>query len=139
MRESPGVRALKGLDVAADLEATVDEPVEAGDWWRIADSAPDLGEYDAPTRGASDFTIYRAADGTWQLIACVRGAEAGSGRGKDAVLSRWESKDLTAPNWTPCGVVATPGLDGGGGYVVGGPCCVRDGQAWRAVAGGGRG
>ncbi len=51
---------------------------------------------------AMDFSIWRAADHSWQLGACIRNtAVEGHGR----LLYRWESKQLTKPSWNPAGVL----------------------------------
>lgn len=76
-------------------------PTIAGDWWTIA-GVPDLGRFNSETIEPMDFSIWRAADGNWQLGACVRGTACG-GRGR--LLFRWESPSLEAANWSECGVL----------------------------------
>lgn len=76
-------------------------PVITGDWWTIA-GVPDLGRYNTDTVEPMDFSLWRAADGSWQLGACVRGTACG---GHGRLLFRWESPSLEQPGWTECGVL----------------------------------
>jgi hypothetical protein len=89
-------------DVAAALPAPA-VPVLAEPAWRIA-SNPDMGAWSDPGAQPVDFSIWQAADGTWQLVACVRGTRY-PGRGR--VLFRWESDRLTDEDWTPMGIFMT--------------------------------
>ena len=45
-------------------------PRITSDWWTIARS-PDLGSINAENQQAVDFSIWRAADHSWRLGACV--------------------------------------------------------------------
>lgn len=76
-------------------------PVIDGDWWRIAGD-PDLGEYSRPEQQPVDFSIWRAADGTWQLWSCIRGTACG---GNTRLFYRWEGNRITDPDWEPKGIV----------------------------------
>ena len=83
----------------------VDVPVLAGEWIKIADSAPDVSPYNNPPRhNACDFSIWQAADGTWQMVACIRET---SHPGRTRLFHRWESPALFAPDWAPKGIFAT--------------------------------
>ncbi|WP_157637956.1 hypothetical protein [Flexithrix dorotheae] len=76
------------------------EPELAENWWQIA-GVPDIGEYNHDKMEPVDFAIWQAADGTWQLVSCIRYC------GKEAdfrVLHRWEGKTLTSTNWEPKGI-----------------------------------
>ena len=91
----------------------------------MADRRPALGGRPAQVPQAPDFTIFQAADGTWQLVSCVRGTtHPGGGR----LLYRWEAKRLTDADWTPKGVFRTS--DTALGHkegVVQAPHCVKVG------------
>ena len=83
---------------AADADETV-VPFIDGDWWRIA-SNPDMDELTRPTQQPVDFAVWRAADGTWQLLSCIRSGDADNTR----VFYQWEGKSLTDTDWRPVGV-----------------------------------
>ena len=88
---------------AAGSSRAADEPLMPkldGKWWTVATS-PDLGELTSENQQPVDFSIWRAADGTWQLWSCVRRTKE---RGNTRLLYRWEGKSLTDPNWTPMGI-----------------------------------
>lgn len=76
-------------------------PQITSDWWTIARS-PDLGSINAENQQAVDFSIWRAADHSWQLGACVRNTAVG---GHGRLLYRWESAQLSKPSWTPAGIL----------------------------------
>jgi hypothetical protein len=75
-------------------------PKVDGAFWRIA-SNPDLGDMTSPTQQPVDFAIWQAADGTWQLMSCVRGTNCG---GLTRLFHRWQGQQLTQTNWQPMGV-----------------------------------
>ena len=75
-------------------------PQIVGDWIQIAGD-PDLGHYTAVDQQPVDFAIWQAADGTWQLWSCIRHTKY---PGNTRLFYRWESKSLTAPDWTPVGI-----------------------------------
>jgi len=75
-------------------------PRIAGDWWTVAGN-PDLGELTDPKQQPVDFSIWQAADGTWQLWSCIRYTKVG---GRTRLLYRWEGKQLTDTDWKPMGV-----------------------------------
>lgn len=76
-------------------------PVVSSDWWTIVRS-PDLGSLNGTCQQAMDFGIWRAADQTWQLGACVRNTAApGEGR----LLFRWEAAQLASPDWREAGIL----------------------------------
>jgi len=79
-------------------------PEIAGDWWTVAGN-PDLGELTDPKQQPVDFSIWQAADGTWQLWSCIRNTKLG---GRTRLFHRWEGKELTDPNWTPMGISLRP-------------------------------
>ncbi len=87
------------------LADSIDIPSLDGDWWKIADQKPDLGQWTDEKEDACDFTIFQAADGTWQLIGCVRYTKWPTGT---RIFHRWEAKNLTDTNWTPKGVFLLP-------------------------------
>src|SRR5262245_21645270 len=75
-------------------------PEIVGDWWTIA-GVPDLGALSAPGMQPVDFTIWQAADGTWNLWSCIRFTKVG---GHSRLFYHWQSASLTAPDWTPIGI-----------------------------------
>ena len=75
-------------------------PKLAGPWIRLTDRPP-LERWGTPKAEPVDFTIFRAADGRWQLISCIRNT---SHPGKGRLLYRWSSDRLTAPGWRADGI-----------------------------------
>jgi hypothetical protein len=75
-------------------------PAIARDWWTVADE-PDLGPYNSPKQQVVDFAIWRAADGTWQVLSCIRNTNVG---GHTRLLYRWEGRKVTDIEWKPIGV-----------------------------------
>jgi hypothetical protein len=76
------------------------QPVVDSDWWNIA-SSPDLGRYTDKHQQPVDFAVWQAADGTWQLLSCIRHTKA---KGNGRIFYRWETKKITDTNWTPKGI-----------------------------------
>jgi hypothetical protein len=80
----------------------IDVPRVDGDWWQIAPNAPsDLGPLATGKENACDFTIFRAGDGTWRCIACVRGTAAPGER----LFYQWSAPALTDKDWKPLGIL----------------------------------
>ncbi len=79
-----------------------------GAWWQVAGD-PDLGKYTTPKQQPVDFAVWQAADGTWQLWSCIRGANCG---GQTRLFHRWQGARLTDANWEPMGIAmqADPGF-----------------------------
>lgn len=76
-------------------------------WWTVARN-PDLGELNGPPVGENrppqepvDFSIWQAADGTWQIWSCIRNTKCG---GHTRLFYRWEGPSLTARDWKPMGI-----------------------------------
>jgi Glycosyl hydrolases family 43 len=85
----------------ADQNAPQDmRPEVAGPWWTVAGN-PDLGKYTSEKQQPVDFSVWQAADGTWQLWSCIRGTKCG---GTGRVFHGWEGKSLTDANWRPLGI-----------------------------------
>jgi len=78
-------------------------PQIEGDWWQVAGS-PDLGKYTTEGQQPVDFSVWQAADGTWQLWSCIR---ATSYPGATRLFYRWEGGRLTDSNWKPMGIAMT--------------------------------
>lgn len=129
---SPASAGSPDKNAANDAPANADKsavPRLAGDWWRIAapPAAEHLPDLHKPGLEAVDFTIFQAADKTWQLISCVRGTtHPGGGR----LLYRWEAKQLTDPDWQPKGVfwTADPKLGHREGTIQAPHCIRHDGK-----------
>jgi hypothetical protein len=82
-------------------------PRVQGPWWTVARN-PDLGELNGPQptgrRGGQqpvDFSVWQAADGTWQLWSCIRGTKCG---GNTRLFYGWEGARLTDSDWKPMGI-----------------------------------
>lgn len=108
--------------------AALDVPAIDGDWWKIGEQNPDLGQWSTEHGDACDFTVFRAADGAWQLIACVRNCAWPSGQ---RIFHRWEARDLEDRNWTPKGVFLTPDAELNQLGAIQAPHLVVEGGTWR--------
>lgn len=105
-------RAAKRFAREFALKAPVYVPQVDGDWWQIARN-PDLGELtghlttgEAKAKGGRrqepvDFAIWQAADGTWQLVSCIRHTKE---VGYTRLFFRWEGRSLTDTEWRPKGI-----------------------------------
>lgn len=82
------------------LHAQVLVPQLVGDWWQIAGN-PDVSPFNGAAQEPVDFSIWQAADGTWQLWSCIRNT---SYPGHTRLFHGWEATDLFDSNWTPTGV-----------------------------------
>jgi hypothetical protein len=71
-----------------------------GESWQIAGD-PDLGKATTEKQQPVDFGIWQAADGTWQVWSCIRGANIG---GKTRLFYRWQGNKLTDTAWRPMGI-----------------------------------
>ena len=101
-------------------------PSLAGPWIRLTDRPP-LERWSTPEAEPVDFTIFQAADGNWQLIACIRKT---SHPGKGRLLYRWSSPRLDVPNWQPVGIFleSSESLGHREGHLQAPFCVVDDGQ-----------
>lgn len=110
-------------------------PIVDGAWWQIASEDFNAGSWsNKPAPGepvqrvhqeVSDFTIFQAADGTWQLISAVRQTKF---PGNHHLFFRWESPSLTAPHWAEKGIFWTTETNPDAPYATGviyAPHCVR--------------
>ena len=75
---------------------------------------PEVSPYDTDYHNACDFSNWQAADGAWQLVACIRST---SHPGSTRLFYHWEGKRLTDPMWEPKEIFATSDLKIG--YVEG--------------------
>jgi Glycosyl hydrolases family 32 N-terminal domain len=75
-------------------------PRVASEWWTVARD-PDLGAYTATNQQPVDFSIWQAADGTWQLWSCIRNTRCG---GVTRLFHGWEGRRLTDTDWAPRGI-----------------------------------
>jgi hypothetical protein len=107
-------------------------PAITGEWTRIT-RTPDLGELNGVKQQPVDFAVWQATDQTWQLMACIGGTKE---IGKTRLLYRWESPELTSPNWKPVGIAMR--ADAALGETPGGlqaPYVYRDGGQCRMLYG----
>jgi len=84
-------------------------PQIVSDWWTIATN-PDLGEFSSAGQQPMDFSIWQAADDSWQLGACVRGTACG---GEGRLLWRWQSDSLDNEHWESAGLLLRADTDVG--------------------------
>jgi len=84
-------------------------PELTGDWWQLTTTYPDISpyEYTPGDNKVCDFTIFQAADSSWQCIACVRG---NTYPGSHRFLYHWQAKHLTDTLWEPRGVFQATGV-----------------------------
>jgi hypothetical protein len=87
-------------DSIAQRNEAVYLPVIDGDWWKVTGN-PDLGPYTNEKQQPVDFAIWQAADGTWQILSCIRGTNCG---GKTRLLYRWQGSNITDRDWHPVGI-----------------------------------
>jgi hypothetical protein len=125
------------LSVTAQNELPKYIPTITGSWWQIANEDYKAGEYSnkplpgQPTRldhqQVSDFTIYKADNDKWQLISAVRSTKFPKGA---HFFYRWESDDITNPNWEEKGIFYTTNdFPDKAGYATGvfyAPHCIQD-------------
>ncbi len=125
--------ALTARAYAADVVASPKQPQVVGPWWRIAGD-PDLGELTNRDQQPVDFGVWQAADGTWQLLSCIRNTKE---HGKTRLLYRWEGAKLTDKDWKPIGIAMR--ADSKCGELEGGlqaPFVFRDGKRFEMFYGG---
>ncbi len=93
---------------ATRMHADTEVPRLTTAFRQIAQTQPDISPYTytSPNNTACDFTIFQADDGTWQLIACIRGTTY---PGSTRFLYRWEGTSLTRGMFTPKGIFWTSG------------------------------
>jgi len=88
------------FDAPAVAESQQLAPQVDGAWWTVAGD-PDLGDLGDSKQQPVDFSIWQAADGTWQLWSCIRHTKCG---GETRLFHRWEGKRLTDTDWKPMGI-----------------------------------
>jgi hypothetical protein len=71
-----------------------------GEWWQVSGD-PDLGPLGDPKQQPVDFSIWQAADGTWQAMSCIRYTQVDA---RTRLLYRWEGRRLTDTDWNPMGI-----------------------------------
>jgi hypothetical protein len=88
------------------LAADGEIPVLHGNWFQIAENSPDVDPYNNPAapHNACDFTIFQAADDTWQLISCIRETTY---PGSTRLFYRWQTDDPLSGDWDPQGIFMT--------------------------------
>lgn len=122
---TPGKLSPAGDGAASSpAPATPEVPSIEGVPWRIV-RRPELGPYVSRRAEPVDFAIWQASDGTWQLVACVRGTTY---PGATRLFYRWQASTLEETDWQEQGVFLTSDADPG--YREGlmqAPHVVRDG------------
>lgn len=80
-----------------------------GDWWQLTTWHPDIApyEYGPGDNKVCDFTIFKAKDDTWQLIACIRGNDY---PGSNRFLYHWETQHLSDTLWEEKGTFQSTGV-----------------------------
>jgi hypothetical protein len=118
---APGI----GAEDAAN-EQRIMEPFIDGDWWQVA-GVPDVGKYNDAKQEPVDFSVWQAADGTWQLWSCIRRTKS---VGRTRLLFGWEGKQITDPDWSPQGIKmeADPSLGETEGGLQAPHVVLKDGQ-----------
>lgn len=84
----------------AEADEVPRKPVLDGDWWQIC-KMPDLGELNDPVSrkmNVVDHGFVQAANGKWQLWACLRGTAI------SRLIYGWEGDSLEEGPWKPQGV-----------------------------------
>ncbi len=123
--------------VLAQEEIPGEVPVVVSSWWQIANENYDAEAYsNKPEKGeptlrdhqqVSDFTIYKAANGKWQLVSAVRATKF---PGTNHFLFRWEADDINDTNWEERGIFyTTHDFPDEAGYAEGvffAPHCIQD-------------
>ena len=103
----PGMMACHSVKPGED-QSDLMVPELKGEWWQLTTTYPDIAPYEY-TKGDNkvcDFTIFQAADSSWQCIACVRG---NTYPGSNRFLYRWQAEHLTDTLWEPKGVFQSTG------------------------------
>jgi len=97
-----GARFFTGSVLALELIAHASQPIPyiASEWWGVALN-PELGEFGSDKQEPVDFAIWRALDGSWQVLSCIRNTKCG---GHGRLLYRWEGRAVTETNWLPQGI-----------------------------------
>ncbi len=105
----PGLTCLflAGCGLDGSRSSTPMMPRIHGPWWQVAGN-PDLGDLTGPPidhpehiQQPVDFSVWQAADGTWQLWSCIRSTkEAGHTR----LFHRWQGRSLSQRDWMPMGI-----------------------------------
>jgi len=104
-----------------------------GKFWEVARN-PNLGAYDnGDAQEFTDFTIWRGADGSWQLWSAIRNTTIG---GASRLFYRWEAPRLPTAYWSEGGIAmvadTTVGETAGG---LDAPHVQRVGDVWNMVYG----
>lgn len=111
MRSNPFLLTLAACAAVASAAAAQPDttmiPGIDGDWWPIA-ANPDLGELTGDNQQPVDFSVWRAADGTWQLWSCIRHTKCG---GRTRLFYRWEGRNITDRHWKPAGIAMQADAD----------------------------
>jgi hypothetical protein len=83
-------------------------PEISSNWWQLTTTYPDISpyKYTPGDNKVCDFTLFQAADSTWQLIACIRGNDY---PGSSRFLYLWEARSLSDTLWEEKGVFLSTG------------------------------
>jgi len=72
-------------------------PYIDGDWWYVGNN-PDLGKIGSERQEVVDHCFFQAADGKWQLWACIRFTKVGR------IFYRWQGDSIEQSDWAPMGI-----------------------------------
>lgn len=98
-------------------------PKLSGEWLQLTQRPP-LERWGTPKAEPVDFTVFKASDGRWQLISCIRHT---SQPGKGRLLYRWSSAQLAERNWRPDGIfLEATGKDGHAEGLLQAPHCIYE-------------
>ena len=106
-----------------------------GDWWQVVGNPMDH-RFATPRQEPVDFSVWQAADGTWQIWSCMRKTLSGGEEGHTRFFYRWEGRNITDSDWTPMGIAMD--ADPAYGETPGGlqaPHVIRIGDTWHMFYG----
>lgn len=87
----------------AQEKETILVPVIDGEWWDVTGNPMDH-EYATERQEPVDFSVWQAADGTWQMWSCFRKTTAGGEDGRTRFFYGWEGRHPTDTDWKPMGL-----------------------------------
>ena len=95
------------LDNTSSSDAKAVTPRLSGPWIKLV-GRPQLEKWASDKAEPVDFTVFRADNGRWQLISCIRHTKHPGGT---RLLYRWSSSELTREGWRPEGIFLSSNPD----------------------------